>query len=91
MQDNATIASLEAEVAVLRYELHELHHVVYDSARHSLPHGGRPGDIQWKLLSSTFVFLMQLGFAMIESGMCREVNVISVFAKNILDFFQNCV
>ena len=53
----------------------------------SLPvHGQRPGDVLWKLMTSTLVFLMQLGFAMIESGMCRQVNVIATYAKNILDF-----
>jgi ammonia channel protein AmtB len=29
---------------------------------------------------------MQLGFAMMESGMCRQVNVIATYAKNMLDF-----
>ena len=46
----------------------------------------RTDDALWTLVSSTLLFLMQLGFAMVESGMCRQVNVISTYAKNILDF-----
>ena len=32
-------------------------------------------DNSWLLLTSAIVFLMQLGFAMLESGMCRQNNV----------------
>ena len=28
---------------------------------------------------------MQLGFAMLEMGMCRQNNVVATYAKNILD------
>ena len=28
---------------------------------------------------------MQLGFAMLEGGMCRQNNVVATYAKNILD------
>ena len=38
-----------------------------------------------QILSATFVFLMQLGFAMLEMGMCRQNNVVATYAKNILD------
>ena len=37
------------------------------------------------MLTSTIVFLMQLGFAMLECGMCRQNNVVATYAKNILD------
>ena len=32
-------------------------------------------DTSWLLSTSTIVFLMQLGFAMLEAGMCRQNNV----------------
>ena len=31
------------------------------------------------------VFLMQLGFAMLECGACRQNNIVATYAKNILD------
>ena len=78
MADYGRLEFLEGEIMRLR-RAHEEHGL-------TIEHGGRPSDVQWKLLSSNFVFLMQFGFAMIESGMCRQVNVISTYAKNILDF-----
>jgi len=42
-------------------------------------------DTSWLLLTSAIVFLMQLGFAMLESGMCRQNNVIATYTKNLLD------
>ena len=38
-----------------------------------------------QIMTSTIVFLMQLGFAMLEGGMCRQNNVVATYAKNILD------
>ena len=43
-------------------------------------------DTSWILITSSLVFLMQLGFAMLESGMCRQNNVIATYVKNLLDF-----
>ena len=79
------MADYESRLAFLEGEILRLTQEQEESGM-LIAHGGRPEDVQWKLLSSTFVFLMQLGFAMIESGMCRQVNVISTYAKNILDF-----
>jgi len=42
-------------------------------------------DTSWLIITSTIVFLMQLGFAMLEGGMCRQNNVVATYAKNILD------
>ena len=82
-------AASESELDVLRLEVQNLRaaleHVQSEFGT-DVEHGGRPGDVQWKLLVAAFVFLMQLGFAMIEAGSCRQVNVISTYAKNILDF-----
>ena len=38
-----------------------------------------------QILTSAIVFLMQLGFAMLECGMCRQNNVVATYTKNVLD------
>ncbi len=42
-------------------------------------------DIFWILFSACLVFLMQLGFAMIEAGTVRPKNTINVAMKNLID------
>ncbi|MEA1916308.1 MAG: ammonium transporter, partial [Campylobacterota bacterium] len=42
-------------------------------------------DILWILLSAFLVFLMQLGFALIETGTVRSKNTINVAMKNLVD------
>ena len=42
-------------------------------------------DNTWILLTATIVFLMQYGFALLESGMCRKNNTTATYTKNILD------
>ncbi len=42
-------------------------------------------DILWVLLSAFLVFLMQLGFALIETGTVRSKNTINVAMKNLID------
>ncbi|WP_225901102.1 ammonium transporter [[Leptolyngbya] sp. PCC 7376] len=43
-------------------------------------------DIQWLLLCSGLVFLMQPGFMCLESGLTRSKNNINVALKNLIDF-----
>ena len=45
-----------------------------------------PMDAAWVLSCATLVFLMQLGFAQLEAGICRPKNVIVTYVKNIADF-----
>lgn len=42
-------------------------------------------DIFWVLLSAFMVFLMQIGFAMVETGTVRAKNTINVAMKNLTD------
>ena len=49
-------------------------------------------DHLWLLISTTFVFLMQVGFLCLESGRTRSKNNINVAAKNVTDFIVSaCV
>ena len=42
-------------------------------------------DVLWVLICSFLVFLMQLGFAFIETGTVRSKNTINVAMKNLVD------
>ncbi len=43
-------------------------------------------DTVWTLLTAFLVFFMNLGFAMVESGLCRAKNTVTVLAKNFIVF-----
>ncbi|MFR9635895.1 MAG: ammonium transporter [Rikenellaceae bacterium] len=43
-------------------------------------------DTVWILLAAMLVFIMQLGFAMVESGFARSKNTANILMKNLLDF-----
>ncbi len=44
------------------------------------------GDILWTCIAAFLVFLMQAGFAMLESGFTRAKNAVNIMMKNIMDF-----
>ena len=68
MSVNAT-ASLEERIALLEAQLQgSVNAPILDRDHKHL-------DTSWLIITSTIVFLMQLGFAMLEAGMCRENNV----------------
>ncbi|HEQ71061.1 MAG TPA: ammonium transporter [Spirochaetia bacterium] len=43
-------------------------------------------DTMWVLLAAFLVFFMNLGFAMVESGLCRAKNTVNILAKNFIVF-----
>ena len=43
-------------------------------------------DSLWLAMATALVFLMQPGFACLESGLCRAKNTINLAAKNLTDF-----
>lgn len=43
-------------------------------------------DTVWVLLSAMLVFIMQAGFALVESGFSRSKNTVNILMKNLLDF-----
>lgn len=43
-------------------------------------------DTLWTLLAGFLVFFMNLGFAMVESGLCRAKNTVNILAKNFIVF-----
>eukprot|EP00966_Prymnesium_polylepis_P001887 43094-Prymnesium_polylepis.1 len=52
---------------------------------HMLVVHGAALDTAWVLLCGALVFLMQLGFAMLEAGSVREHSVIGTYMKNLTD------
>jgi Amt family ammonium transporter len=43
-------------------------------------------DTVWVLLTAALVFFMNLGFALVESGMCRSKNTVNILSKNFIVF-----
>lgn len=43
-------------------------------------------DTIWTLITAMLVFFMNLGFAMVESGLCRAKNCVNILAKNFIVF-----
>lgn len=43
-------------------------------------------DVMWTLLATALVFMMQVGFAMCETGFTRAKNAGNIVMKNLLDF-----
>ncbi len=45
-----------------------------------------PADTSWIIMAAMMVFLMQIGFCMLEMGLSRAKNTLNVAMKNVLDF-----
>lgn len=43
-------------------------------------------DFVWTLVAAFMVFLMQAGFAMLETGLTRAKNAVNIMMKNLMDF-----
>ena len=43
-------------------------------------------DTLWVLITGMLVFFMNLGFACVESGMCRAKNCVNILSKNFVVF-----
>lgn len=43
-------------------------------------------DTVWVVLSAVLIFVMNAGFGMLESGLCRAKNSVNIFSKNIVIF-----
>jgi Amt family ammonium transporter len=43
-------------------------------------------DTLWVLIAAALVFFMNLGFATVESGLCRAKNTVNILSKNVIVF-----
>jgi ammonium transporter, Amt family len=43
-------------------------------------------DTMWVMLTAFLVFFMNLGFAMVESGLCQAKNAVNILSKNFIVF-----
>jgi Amt family ammonium transporter len=48
-------------------------------------------DTIWVLVTAFLVFFMNLGFAMVETGLCRAKNTVNILAKNYIVFAVSSV
>jgi len=48
-------------------------------------------DYVWTLVAAAFVFFMQAGFAMVETGFTRAKNAINIMMKNLMDFSMGSI
>jgi Amt family ammonium transporter len=48
-------------------------------------------DTMWTLVTAFLVFFMNLGFALVESGLCRAKNAVNILAKNYIVFAVSSV
>src|SRR3989304_6865442 len=43
-------------------------------------------DTLWVLIAAFLVFFMNVGFAMVETGLCRAKNAVNILSKNVIVF-----
>jgi Amt family ammonium transporter len=48
-------------------------------------------DTMWTLIAGMLVFFMNLGFASVESGLCRAKNTVTIMAKNFIVFAASSI
>lgn len=48
-------------------------------------------DTMWTLIAGMLVFFMNLGFACVETGMCRAKNAVNILSKNFIVFSASAV
>ncbi len=48
-------------------------------------------DTIWVLVTAMLVFFMNLGFALVESGMCRAKNAVNILSKNFIVFAASSI
>jgi Amt family ammonium transporter len=48
-------------------------------------------DTLWTLIAGMLVFFMNLGFACVESGLCRAKNTVTIMAKNFVVFAASSI
>jgi Amt family ammonium transporter len=58
----------------------------FDAAKSLLDGLKIGGDTVWVMITGMLVFFMNLGFATVESGMCRAKNCVNILSKNFIVF-----
>ena len=43
-------------------------------------------NVVWTLIAAILVFMMQAGFALVETGFTRAKNAANIMMKNLMDF-----
>jgi len=48
-------------------------------------------NLIWTMIAAILVFLMQAGFALVETGLTRSKNAVNIIMKNIMDVSAGCL
>lgn len=72
----AEAAPAEAAAAAPAYES-------YDAFKASPEYVGFLANNLWLMIAAALVFLMHLGFATVESGLCQQKNTVNILFKNV--------
>ena len=56
------------------------------SAQESIETLGFSLDVIWLFLGAILVFIMQAGFALVETGLTQAKNATNITMKNVMDF-----
>ncbi|MDR1142811.1 MAG: ammonium transporter [Spirochaetaceae bacterium] len=48
-------------------------------------------DVVWLFIGSILVFIMQAGFALVETGLTRAKNAVNITMKNVMDFMFGAI
>ena len=56
----------------------------YEAFKESPEYAGFLANNLWIMIAAALVFLMHLGFASVESGMCQQKNTVNILFKNVL-------
>ena len=62
--------------------------VNYETVRYSTHDGV---EVIWAVVSTAFIFFMQAGFALVETGSVRHKNAQSILIKNVFDSAIGCI
>lgn len=84
VETTAEESAVAAEEAVIAAEMEAAEAAPVEEEVAYLPQG--TADIIWLVFAAVLVFLMQAGFAMLETGLTRSKSACNIMMKNMMDF-----
>ena len=82
-QEASTPPAVEAAAEPAAEEAEAPAYADYDAFKASPEYVGFLANNLWIMIAAALVFLMHLGFATVESGMCQQKNTVNILFKNV--------